>query len=170
MRQSSTSADVIQNLRHAGSSRIRSYIRHVEVVRWLWHQGLLRLTAFEESDESENLTARYRDVLSLLEELPNTRSLKMNYVPLQNDTLGQICSKLPMLTEIELGYCNWSAEDPVINTLPKVQHALKHVTLCYCVPSPTYTTFGGCIQIPALLYAAHALIHPTEVQNLSLVA
>ncbi|KAH7094163.1 hypothetical protein BKA62DRAFT_760893 [Auriculariales sp. MPI-PUGE-AT-0066] len=142
-----TSREVIQNLRSDSNSRLH-----------------------EEPEEPKQLKQTLQEVFLLLEHLPYLLSLKFSNVPLETDTLERLSAKLLKLTNVEVGYCEWSSDNPPEDAMSVTPHAVKDVRIDYCVPSGGCTSPGGRIQIPAILHTARALIQPGQIERLSMLA
>ncbi|KAH7090043.1 hypothetical protein BKA62DRAFT_726276, partial [Auriculariales sp. MPI-PUGE-AT-0066] len=167
--QPGTSREVVQNLRNEANSRLRQYVREVEIQNCL----LERHWAYdsdESDDESKELDLTCLQVLTLLEHLPHLFSLKLAHLPLEGDTLERLFGKCSNLTNVELGYCTWNRNDSDEDAHTVISHSITSVKVNYRVPRGGCTRPGGLIQIPAMLRAATALIHPAQIKHLSLLA
>ncbi|KAH7094162.1 hypothetical protein BKA62DRAFT_676236 [Auriculariales sp. MPI-PUGE-AT-0066] len=134
----------------------------------IWDDVLEELAAAW--SESKQLKQIFIEMFSLLEHLPQLLSLKVSGVLLENDTLERLCAKLPSLTNVEVGYCDWNIDNPPEDTTVTTIHGIKDVRIEYRVPSPDCFSPGGRIQIPALLHTARTLILPGQIQRLSVLA
>ncbi|KAH7094156.1 hypothetical protein BKA62DRAFT_721045 [Auriculariales sp. MPI-PUGE-AT-0066] len=157
--QPSISYEDVQDLRCTSSSRLRSYVQHVDVCDWLPDEDRRGLAGREETEESK-----------ALRKFPNMLSLKLSYVSLEPYTLERLYLRRPDLAEVHLEYCEWSGDTQSANENSAPTHGLKRLTLRYQIPVRTCEHSGGRIQIPALLHAARNLICPARIEVLALTA
>ncbi|KAH7094159.1 hypothetical protein BKA62DRAFT_44004 [Auriculariales sp. MPI-PUGE-AT-0066] len=166
-----TSREVIENLRSDSNSRLRGYVRRVTLCSWLPTRSWVYANeAYQEPEESKQLKLTLQEVLLLLEHLPHLLSLRLFNVLLETHTLERLSAKLLNLTNVEVGYCEWSSDNPPEDAMSVTPHAVKDVRIRYCVPSGGCTSPGGRIQIPAILHMARALIQPGQIERLFMLA
>ncbi|KAH7043894.1 hypothetical protein BKA62DRAFT_820989 [Auriculariales sp. MPI-PUGE-AT-0066] len=158
-----TSREVVHNLRNESNSRLRQYVREVEIQNWLSK----RHRTYDNYEPDDELALTCPEVLALLEHLPRMFSLKLSHVTLENDTLERLFVRFPNLTNVELGYCTWNRNDSDEDARTVIPHSVTSVKVHYWVPyRGGRRTPKRIIQIPPMLRAATALICPAQIKHL----